>query len=288
MTDTRELAQRALRAAVEVRQKLRIERSKPLCPLDVAEALGLRVQVEEIGSFEGIYAKETATVLLSSARPPGRRNFTCGHEIGHWYFKHGDRIDALNFDHDDIDKPEERLVNLFSSFLLMPQRAIERAFGARRILPTTCDPIGIYAVANQLGVGYETLTNHLCWTTRAISPTRLKHLNSTTPKLIKANILAEAFADHLILAHQGWQHAAIDLQVGDLAVVPEGIVADGGNFQLAGRCSRGPIIRAVAPGVGRIATPQDDWSAYVRVSRKNFRGWAKFRHFSEPGEELKP
>ena len=35
------------------------------------------------------------TVILSSLRPPGRRAFTCGHELGHHVSGDGTRVDQL-------------------------------------------------------------------------------------------------------------------------------------------------------------------------------------------------
>ena len=282
MIDWRDIAQRALRAAVDVRQQLKIERSKSLCVLDAAAELGLRVQILELGNFEGLYAKDSLTMVLNAARPGGRRNFTCAHELGHWYFGHGDHVDGLDFDRSDSDKPEERLVNQFAAFLLMPRRAVEGAFIARKLDLAKCGAVGMYSVANQLGVGYETLIKHLCWGLEIISPSRMEELIATPPKQIRAQVLGYSFTGHLILAHQAWAHVPIDLEVGDMAVVPVGTMIDGPNLESACRCPLGELVRARSAGIGRITTAAGTGAIFVRVSRRGFTGWAKYRHFPDP------
>lgn len=280
--DWRDIAQRALRAAVDVRQQLKIERSKPLCVLDAAADLGLRVQILELGNFEGLYGKDSATMVLNAARPSGRRNFTCAHELGHWHFKHGNHIDGLDFDRADSDKPEERLVNQFASFLLMPRRAVDGAFMARRLEIASSGPVEMYSVANQLGVGYETLIKHLCWGLEIISSSRVEELISSPPKQIRAQVLGYPFSGHLILAHQAWAHVPIDLEVDDMVVLPAGTVIDGQNIESAGQCPLGELVRACSAGLGRVITTTGAGAIFIRVSRRGFTGWAKYRHFPDP------
>ena len=90
------LARRALRGALEVRKKAGLSLSLPICIYDLAgETLKVEVRFQAGPSFGGMYAKETQTILVPSERPAGRRAFTCAHELGHWYFKHGTRLEDL-------------------------------------------------------------------------------------------------------------------------------------------------------------------------------------------------
>src|SRR5436309_2438353 len=95
MSDRKLLARHALRGALATRHRASIAKSAPICVYDLAKQLGLDVRFHGGSSFGGAYAKASRTILVPSLRPAGRRAFTCGHELGHWYFGHGTRIDEL-------------------------------------------------------------------------------------------------------------------------------------------------------------------------------------------------
>ena len=98
------LARRALRGALETRRRVRASTLDPVCVYDLAEQLGIEVKFFAGNSFGGMYVKTSQTILVPSLRPPGRRAFTCAHEIGHWFFGHGTRIDRLG----EIGRRSER------------------------------------------------------------------------------------------------------------------------------------------------------------------------------------
>jgi len=123
MRQTVQLARQAVRSAMEVRRLAGLSTSEPLCIFDVAENRGVEVKFFRGDSFDGLYARVSQTVLVPSLRPPGRQAFTCAHELGHWYFEHGTRIEELKFfDLNYNSKPEERLANLFAAYLLNAYR----------------------------------------------------------------------------------------------------------------------------------------------------------------------
>ena len=155
MSDWKGLARQALRGALEVRRCGQIPKDKPVCVFDLAERLGLEVRFCAGGSFEGMYAKGSNAILVPSLRPPGRQAFTGGHEVGHWYFGHGSRIDELpDFAPDNRTDPEEWTANLFAAYLLMPSWAVEASLERRALDLTTCTPSELYVIACELGVGY--------------------------------------------------------------------------------------------------------------------------------------
>src|ERR1017187_220960 len=124
-----ELARQGLRGALETRRRGTKSKSEPICVFDLAESLGVEVKFCPGNSFGGMYAKASRTILVPALRPQGRQAFTCAHELGHWFFEHGTHIDELDdMERERDDHPEERLVNHFASYLLMPPWAVEEAF----------------------------------------------------------------------------------------------------------------------------------------------------------------
>ena len=164
MSDWKGLARLALRGALVTRRRGQVPKDAPICVFDLAERLELEVRFCAGGSFEGMYAKGSDVILVPSMRPPGRQAFTAGHEMGHWYFGHGSRIDELpEFKPDERSDPAEWMANLFSAYLLMPSWAVEASFRRRALSPESCTPLELYTVACELCVGYETLVQHLFW-----------------------------------------------------------------------------------------------------------------------------
>jgi Zn-dependent peptidase ImmA (M78 family) len=149
---SKQLATKALRGALELRNKAGIANNNPLCIYDFAEKLGIEVMFCAGSSFEGMFIKKTATILISSMRPSGRQAFTCAHEIGHWHFKHGTSVDEIYDQKPILTSENEQLANMFASYLLMPPWSVEKAFKDRNISPDTSTPVQLYAIACQLNV----------------------------------------------------------------------------------------------------------------------------------------
>src|SRR5260370_6060512 len=223
MLTRQEVARVALRASFEARRKSAALFEDPICIYDLAEKLGVEVWFVGGGSFGGMYAKEMGGLFVPAERPAGRKAFTCAHELAHWWFQHGTRVDDLDFDRPDHEAPDERLANLFAGYLLMPRHAVNDAFQRRRLQLRNCGPLEIYSVACQLGVGYETLLNHLRWSLSLMDHSRMADLRAIAPQDIREAVLGFTAPAHLVIADEHWRKVAIYLEVGDVAVVPHGV-----------------------------------------------------------------
>ncbi len=111
------LGQQALRMALRTRSKAGADLISPVCPFDVADRLGVGVRFVAI-NMEGLYVRDPLPrALISTLRPFGRRNFTCGHELGHHVFGHGFNLDNVissgSKDCYDFGSSEEFLANMF-------------------------------------------------------------------------------------------------------------------------------------------------------------------------------
>jgi Zn-dependent peptidase ImmA (M78 family) len=278
-----ELARQALRGALEIRRRISASSSEPICIFDLAEQLGIEVVFRPESSLGGLYNKTTQTILIPTYRPAGRQAFTCAHEIGHWFFGHGTSIDEINdVERYHEDNAKERLVDIFASYLLMPPRAVREAYSNRNWEIGNCAPMQAYVVAGQLGVGYETLVQHMRYSLRLISNTHAKQLVKTTPKQLRHDVLGADRTQRLVLVDLAWAKVAVDLQVGDLAIVPNTAKLEGRSGVVVGDHELGTIIEACQPGVSRIELPNRTWSAFVRVSRKDFIGRSIYRHLEDP------
>ncbi len=282
--ETREIAREALRSALRVRRRADVGKALPICVYDLAEKIGVEVKFVGGNSFGGMYEKTCETILVPAMRPPGRQVFTAAHELGHWAFKHGTRVDRVeDFDSLTSVEPEERLANLFAGYLLMPLWAIEEAFARRNWKPENSTPLQIYAISCQFGVGYSTLIQHLRWSLCLISADRAQELDQTTPKLLRQSVLGGNSVRHLVVAGPEWVNSVpIDLAVGDIALVPYGVGVEGSCARLMARHELGELIEAVSPGIGRAANANETWTTFLRVARKDFIGRSIYRHMEDP------
>src|SRR5262249_50439837 len=153
--------------------------------------------------------------------------------------------------------PEEILANTFASYLLMPRHAVTSAFARRNVEPNAADPIDIYSVSCQLGVGYETLLKHLRWSLNFISLARLSDLLAIPPKEIRRAVLGETTTGHMVLAGREWRTVAIDIEVGDTAVLPHHIRLNGQSAAVLGECLYGTVIKGTRTGLTQTIA-QDD------------------------------
>lgn len=278
-----DIARTALRASIETRRNAKVPLDEPICIYDFVETLGVEVRFVGGASFAGMYAKGLDVVFVPSERPSGRRAFTCAHELAHWRFGHGARVETLDFDREDCEVPEEILANQFAAYLLMPSRAITALFQRRGIRPQNASPLDIYSIACQLGVGYETLVKHLRWSENLLDHARMLDLQRLPPKEIRRNVLGSASAGHMVFADTHWRKVAIDLEVGDFAVVPHNVRLNGTSARVVRTCAHGEVVEAIRPGLTQ-AIGEHDWAHMIRVSRKQFVGRGAFRHLEETDE----
>ena len=278
------LARRALRGALEVRKMAQVPISAPLCIYDVAaEKLKIAVRFHAGATFGGMYAKETQTILVPSERPAGRRAFTCAHEVGHWYFKHGTKIEDLEeMEKGGLDDPDEVLANQFAGHLLMPKWAVEKSFNDRKLISNTATDRDFYAVACQLGVGYETIITHLRYALDILPAYQAERLLQSSPKAIKERLLNRVFPTHLVVVDLAWkQEIPIDLEVGDGVFLTFQALAENERLDQQS-LAHGSFFLAAKPGISKLTAIGHSWAAFVRISRKGFTGLSIYRHLEDP------
>ena len=279
------LATKALRLALEVRKKAKKALDQPICVYDLADELDIAVRFCDIDSLGGMFVKELNQIFVPARRPPGRQAFSCAHEIGHWCFGHGTRVDGLSdLDMGSADEEEEFLANCFAGHLLMPRDAVTEAFRIRGCSPDAAGPLEFYTVAGQLGVGYSTLIQQMRYTLKKISPQRADSLLLATPKSIRAELGLSDWS-RVVLADLAWRTVAIDLRVGDTVILPVRAALDGPCVQAVGNHALGTLAEAVRPGIGRAVQEEADWAAHIRVCRAHYEGIASYRHLEDPDDE---
>jgi Zn-dependent peptidase ImmA (M78 family) len=282
-----DLARLGLTEALYIRKENKIKLYEPMCPYDLAEKLGIRVFFDAMPSMEGAYINdEPPRIILSTLRPAGRKSYNCAHEIGHHVFNHGSRIDELFENPNKIQKNrDEFLADVFAGFLLMPKLAVSYGFSQRRWLSNDFTPEQAFIVSGWLGVGYTTLINHICYSLRLISSNRVKELCRVPPKKIKRNLFGRDIEENVLLVDRYWTGRPIDIQVGDLIIFQENVILDEKMFNPMSVFSEKREFRGLHPGIGRFYNNDESWSAFVRVSRKEYTGQARFRHLEDPEHE---
>jgi len=286
MIDRKRVARKALRNALATRRRVAASRSQPVCVYDLAEQLGVEVMFRPETSLGGMYVKTSETILIPANRPPGRQAFTCAHELAHWLFGHGSRIDETAvLEEEHQSNSEEQLANSFASYLLMPPWAVREAFGRRNWVAQTNDPLQVFTVAGQLGVGYETLVQHLYHSLQLLTLTQMEQLLRSTPKRLRQSVLGHDNARHLIIVDRAWTKIAVDLQVGDLTILPTNVRLEGRSAGTVGDHPLCTLVEARVPGITRVQACDGSWATYVRVSRRDFIGRSIYRHLEDPDVE---
>jgi IrrE N-terminal-like domain len=278
----RELHLRATREATRARADLGIGPAESLCPFDAALAMGLIVQFMALPSLEGMYDAESQSIVVGSQRPPGRRRFTCAHELGHHIFGHGTRLDQL----ESSDSEEEYLADSFAAAFLMPKTAIDAALSRRGWAQQTLTGEMIFTVSQDLGVGYATLVNHMALVLRYI-PFRQKSVLEARKPLQLRNALA-SFPVHrdLFVVDEHWGARPVDVEVGDVLLVPSSTVTGASGLLQYTNSPRAHLI-AQSPGQTKIELVTSR-SIDVRISREDYTGRAKNRHLEQDDDEIDP
>ena len=285
MMDKRTLVQHALTTALRLRQKAGVRLTDSLCIYDFAEANGVaEVRFVDIPSLEEFYWKNARMILVSSLRPAGRQAYNCAHGFGHHVFGHGECIAAVPSEEAEMRRridPNEFLVDCFAAFLLMPSTTVSHAFTSRGWQPKACTPVQVFTVAGSLGVGYATLIQHMRDVLKLISHSHAETLFKTKPKQIRAQLIGNQTSANVVVADVHWTGRPIDLEVGDLILLPPGAQFGGCSLELVENRATGTILRGVAPGEAARVT-LDGWAAFVRVSRRGYVGRNIFRHLEDP------
>lgn len=290
MTRTVGLARNAATEALRVRRRHGLQLWQAICVYDLAEQkLGLKVYFDAIPSMEGMYMDGSPPrIILSSVRPQGRMVYTCAHEIGHYIFGHGARVDDVGEAADGSTRwveREEYLAECFAGFLLMPKVAVSHGFARRKWDISECTPEQLYVVAGWLGVGYTTLIGHMSRSLKAVPSERARQLAKIPLKRIRASIFGEEVEAHVVVVDQHWFGRPIDVQVGDLILFRHRIEFEGNCIEPMCSFQRERIYQAVCPGIGRCFGSGREWAEFVRVSRKEYVGQCRYRHLEDPEYE---
>jgi Zn-dependent peptidase ImmA (M78 family) len=233
-------------------------------------------------SMEGMYERQSGTIIVSSLRPRGRRAFTCAHEYGHHVFGHGTHIDELPEARRGPRPPEELLADRFAGLLLMPRLAIVTAFRERGINPKNCTPGQAYAISCWLGVSYEAFLTHASAAVGVMSEAIADDLKQVSLKEIKSRLAPVDLGNDLLIVDEHWAHA-VDLVVGDLAMLPAGSVTQGSVAKLVCESASATHIRAVTRGIGRAVC--GPWAVNIRVMPAEYTGLARCRHLPEESDD---
>ena len=286
MNDRRVLARKAVTAALRTRLSVGYGLDHPICVYDLAKKLDVEVRFLDLPSMEGMYYSASCpTIIISSMRPPGRRAFTCAHELCHH-----NRRDGLEFDElvEQWDKPrfdpKEFIADCFAGALLMPKMAVSKAFAVRGWNMEECTPEQAFMVAGYFGVGYTTLVHHLRSALKVLPEQRAQALLKISPSKVHSVFLGWRTPYAVVVVDAHWTEKAIDVEVGDLIFVPSGTKSEGPCIEFSSNIEHGRLFRAARPGIGRLVT-NSAWAAFVRVSRRNYVGRAIYRHWEEVEDE---
>lgn len=285
--ERRRLALRATSLALRIRQKAGIPPDQPCCVYDLAAELGVEVRFAELPSAEGVYSPGKPVIIVSSLRPPGRQAFTCAHEMGHHAYGHGEQFEELVEDRTKNRRsdPKEFEADCFASALLIPKTGLLKGMAARGWNPKEISAEQVYALASWLGVGYATLLGNMDWGMGFLTKEQVDDLARIKPPQIRKLILGRECKEHLVVVDRFWTGRAVDAQVEDLIMLPSASVVEGKVVERIDAHRHGCLVRAVTPGVGRATLPDAGWAQYIRVSRKQFAGLARFRHLEEVEDE---
>ncbi len=276
------LERKAIIAAMKARQDAGVSDTIPICPYDFAVSQGVGVRFMAVSSMEGIYERQSQTIIVSSLRPRGRRAFTCAHEYAHHVFGHGTHIDELPEDRQGPRSPEELLADRFAGFLLMPRLAIVNGFRARGIQPEKCTAADAYRVSCWLGVSYDAFLTHASLAVGVMPVTVAETLKKISPKEIKERLASWSSTNNdLIVVDRHWTDV-VDLVVGDGAILPPGTTIEGAVMESINETSEASCFYATSRGMGRAIS--GEWAVNIRVMPAEYTGLARCRHIPETND----
>ena len=280
-----DLARRAVRAAATLRADLGLGPTDTVCPFDIADQMGIVVRLVALPTLEGMYSPQPRpAILVGVERPIGRRRYTCGHELGHHVFEHGTRLDQLEDERAAVAwTPEEFLAQRFSAALMMPKFAVESAFGRRRWPVAKPTAEMVFVVAQELGVGFTTLLEHLERTLGSLTHVAAIKLRRTSLKKLRAGIARFAVSHDVVVVDNYWGRRSVDVEVGDVVLLPI-------DATFRGRCAvleNQPVPHLVThtPGVGYVSLASATTEIAIRVSRRKFTGLARYRYLEDAADE---
>ena len=286
MSSWRELATQAARQAARTRASLGINPTSSVCPLDIADRLGVVVRLDAVPALEGLYSPgPKKTVVLGTERPWGRIRHTCGHEIGHDVFGHGTRVDELCVGRRRAWSADEYLADRFSTALLMPKLAVVDALRRRGWDAATVTAEQAFVLAQDFGVGYSNFVSHGERTLGILGGTAAEDLRREARRLgpVRNAVAGFGVAHDVFVGDEHWGVRPLDVETGDVVVVPR-------DALFSGRCARlshdpEAHLVAVEAGEGQLKLRRRTSPIRVRVSRRGFTGLARYRYLAEADDE---
>jgi Zn-dependent peptidase ImmA (M78 family) len=281
------LATEAMAKALRLRKRIGVALNESVSAFDAASVIGIDVRFVDIPSMEGMYvAGNSPTIMLSSLRPQGRRNFTCAHEIGHHEYGHGEQFDELVIDKSNArnDDPCEFSADCFAGYFLMPKATIENGLVRRGFSYSDLTPIQTYMMASWLGVGYSTLINHLRFSLGTMTRYKADSLQQHVPRDIRHEILGQQTTSNLHIADTNWVGRAIDCEKNDYLIVPPGTTLEGDHCIALDLLKNGLLLQATTPGISRVTNLNSGWASFVRVAPSNYTGRSCYRFEEEVSE----
>ena len=273
-------------AALRTRRAVGYGLDHAVCVYDLAEKLGVEVRFLDLPSMEGMYSSAPGpTIIISSLRPPGRRAFTCAHELGHHKRGDGVEIDELfeQWDKPRFD-PKEFMADCFAGALLMPKMAVSKAFAVRGWCMEECTPAQASLISGYFGVGYTTLIHHLRSALQILPGTRAQELLRVNPRKAQSLLLGFQTPHNVVEVDAYWTGRTVDIEVGDFIFVRGGAQSEGACIEPSSDFEHGRLFRAAKPGIGRLEA-STAWAAFVRVSRRDYVGRSLYRHWEEVEDE---
>ena len=276
------LALRAVREAARLRVAQGFGPSSPLCPLDLAEQLGILVRLAAFPSLEGMLTPGPPPMaVLGVERPWGRIRHTCAHEIGHWVFGHRARVDMVGHRRRPGWRPDEFVVDRFAAALMMPKLAVVSALARRKWTVASLTPARTFSLAQEFGVGYRNLVGHMERSLGMISARDAEALRRKGQSLavVRGQLAGFDPPHDVFVVDEHWGERPVDVETGDIVVVPS-------DSLFCGSCGHRvddpvPHVRGVAPGEGQLVVRRRRETVHVRVSRRGFTGLARYRHLPE-------
>ena len=288
MSELRTLTLAGVRKALEVRQRLQIDKSAPAMPFDVAPQLGAQVWLRDASTYDGVYSDGAPPVIVLSScvRWDGRRlrapmksaTTLSATALGSTRYCEPDKAG-------DHLAPEEHVANAFAAHLLMPRSAVVHGLEARNLNPRALAPADVLALSSWLGVGYGTLVTHMSYQLRLIGMADVSRLMSHEPAHVKVAIAPDCHGtQEVVLVDRAWSGRPIDCRVNDFVCLRANCAVDGPRLTLAYQGSHGDVFRATSVGYASCSLA-NGWTARVRVWRRGKIGRALYIYDEEDGDE---
>jgi hypothetical protein len=210
--------------------------------------------------------------------------FSCAHEVGHQQFNHGTKADHYIEEGEARSGfvAEEYIANAFAGHLLMPRAAVLDAFGRRGWNAEAPTPHQAFTVANELGVGYVTLVRHMNVVMEILALNQCDAIAKIPAKTIKSELAGRVWAGPLTIADSAWRHSPIDVEIGEVVVLPAGSGDACNLLALEDEQMDRSVYTVARSGSERLDLGGGPLA--IRASRKHYVGPLKNRYLEDPDE----